>query len=183
MLAMTYREPVGVVAALTAWNSPLMFFTIKCAPALAAGCSVVVKPSEFASASSLELAALTQRGWDARRRDQRGHRARPGSRRRPGRASRRRKDHVHRLRHDGSKDLRGRGTHDEARDDGTRRQVAEHRVRRRRSRPGLRRRRVRHLRRGGTDVHGGIKSCSFRTPYGRVHAQRARSMAQESEAR
>jgi aldehyde dehydrogenase (NAD+) len=59
-LAMTYREPVGVVAALTAWNSPLMFFTIKCAPALAAGCSVVLKPSEFASVSSLELAALTK---------------------------------------------------------------------------------------------------------------------------
>lgn len=60
MLAMTFREPVGVVAALTAWNSPLMFFTIKCAPALAAGCSVVLKPSEFASVSSLELAALTK---------------------------------------------------------------------------------------------------------------------------
>ena len=60
MIAMTYREPVGVVAALTAWNSPLMFFTIKCAPALAAGCSVVLKPSEYASVSSLELAALTK---------------------------------------------------------------------------------------------------------------------------
>ncbi len=60
MLAMTFREPVGVVAALTAWNSPLMFFTIKCAPALAAGCSVVVKPSEFASVSTLELVALTK---------------------------------------------------------------------------------------------------------------------------
>lgn len=60
MLAMTYREPVGVVAALTAWNSPLMFFTLKCAPALAAGCSVVLKPSEFASVSSLEIAALTK---------------------------------------------------------------------------------------------------------------------------
>jgi aldehyde dehydrogenase (NAD+) len=60
MLALTYREPVGVVAALTAWNSPLMFFTIKCAPALAAGCAVVVKPSEFASVSTLELAALTK---------------------------------------------------------------------------------------------------------------------------
>ncbi len=60
MLAMTYRGPVGVVVALRAWNSPLMFFTIKCAPALAAGCSVVLKPSEFASASSLELAALVR---------------------------------------------------------------------------------------------------------------------------
>jgi acyl-CoA reductase-like NAD-dependent aldehyde dehydrogenase len=60
MLAMTYREPVGVVAAITAWNSPLAFFTIKCAPALAAGCAIVLKPSEFASVSSLELAALTK---------------------------------------------------------------------------------------------------------------------------
>lgn len=60
MLALTYREPVGVVVALTAWNSPLMFFALKCAPALAAGCTVVLKPSEFASVSSLEFAALTR---------------------------------------------------------------------------------------------------------------------------
>lgn len=59
IVALTRHEPVGVVAALTAWNAPLMFFAIKCAPALAAGCAVVLKPSEFASASSLELAALT----------------------------------------------------------------------------------------------------------------------------
>jgi (Z)-2-((N-methylformamido)methylene)-5-hydroxybutyrolactone dehydrogenase len=61
MLAMTFREPVGVVAALTSWNSPLMFFAMKCAPALAAGCSVVLKPSEFASASSLEFVSLTKK--------------------------------------------------------------------------------------------------------------------------
>lgn len=60
MLAMTYREPVGVVAALTSWNTPLTFFAAKCAPALAAGCAVVLKPSEFASASSLEMAALAK---------------------------------------------------------------------------------------------------------------------------
>ncbi len=59
-LAYTTREPIGVVAALTAWNSPLWFAAIKCAPAMAAGCSVVVKPSEFASASTLEFAALVQ---------------------------------------------------------------------------------------------------------------------------
>ncbi len=59
-LAFTLREPIGVVAALTAWNSPIWFATVKCAPALAAGCSVVVKPSEFASASTLELAALVK---------------------------------------------------------------------------------------------------------------------------
>jgi (Z)-2-((N-methylformamido)methylene)-5-hydroxybutyrolactone dehydrogenase len=56
--AFTTREPIGVVAALTAWNSPLWFATVKGAPAMAAGCAVVVKPSEFASASTLELAKL-----------------------------------------------------------------------------------------------------------------------------
>jgi acyl-CoA reductase-like NAD-dependent aldehyde dehydrogenase len=60
MFAFTRHEPVGVVAALTAWNSPLIFIAWKCAPALAAGCSVVVKPSEFASVSTLEFAALTK---------------------------------------------------------------------------------------------------------------------------
>lgn len=58
--AYTMREPIGVVAALVAWNSPLGFIAQKCAPALAAGCSVVLKPSEFASASSLEFAELTR---------------------------------------------------------------------------------------------------------------------------
>jgi aldehyde dehydrogenase (NAD+) len=60
LFGMTYREPVGVVLAITAWNSPLHFLTIKCAPALAAGCSVVVKPSEFASASTLEFGAIAK---------------------------------------------------------------------------------------------------------------------------
>ncbi|OZC61978.1 carnitine dehydratase [Rhodococcus sp. 15-725-2-2b] len=59
-VAFTYREPIGVVAALTAWNSPLWFAAVKCAPALAAGCTVIVKPSEFASASTLEFAELTR---------------------------------------------------------------------------------------------------------------------------
>jgi (Z)-2-((N-methylformamido)methylene)-5-hydroxybutyrolactone dehydrogenase len=60
MFAFTRHEPVGVVAALTAWNSPLLFLALKCAPAIAAGCAVVVKPSEFASASTLEFAELTR---------------------------------------------------------------------------------------------------------------------------
>jgi aldehyde dehydrogenase (NAD+) len=59
-LAFTTHEPVGVVGAITAWNSPLLFIAWKCAPALAAGCTVVVKPSEFTSASTLEYAALTK---------------------------------------------------------------------------------------------------------------------------
>jgi (Z)-2-((N-methylformamido)methylene)-5-hydroxybutyrolactone dehydrogenase len=56
--AYTRNEPVGVVAAITPWNSPLLLATWKIAPALAAGCTVVIKPSEFTSASTLELAAL-----------------------------------------------------------------------------------------------------------------------------
>jgi acyl-CoA reductase-like NAD-dependent aldehyde dehydrogenase len=60
MMAFTRKEPVGVVGALTAWNSPLLFIAWKCAPAIAAGCAVVVKPSEFASVSTLEFAALTR---------------------------------------------------------------------------------------------------------------------------
>ena len=58
LFGMTMRVPVGVVVAITAWNSPLTFFALKCAPALAAGCAVVVKPSEFSTASSLEFARL-----------------------------------------------------------------------------------------------------------------------------
>lgn len=57
-LAFTRNEPVGVVAAITPWNSPLMLATWKIAPALAAGCTVVIKPSEFTSASTLEFAKL-----------------------------------------------------------------------------------------------------------------------------
>ena len=49
-----------MVGALTAWNSPLLFIAWKCAPAIAAGCAVVIKPSEFTSASTLEYAALTK---------------------------------------------------------------------------------------------------------------------------
>ncbi|MCS6922121.1 MAG: aldehyde dehydrogenase [Elioraea sp.] len=60
MVAFTTREPVGVVAALTAWNSPIGFIAAKSAPALAAGCAIVLKPSEFASVSTLEFARLTK---------------------------------------------------------------------------------------------------------------------------
>lgn len=55
---MTVREPVGVVAAIIPWNAPLMLFAQKVAPALAAGCTVVLKPSEYASLTSVRLAEL-----------------------------------------------------------------------------------------------------------------------------
>jgi acyl-CoA reductase-like NAD-dependent aldehyde dehydrogenase len=57
-LVYTRREPVGVVAAITPWNSPLMLLSWKLAPALAAGCTVVVKPSEHSPASTLALIEL-----------------------------------------------------------------------------------------------------------------------------
>jgi aldehyde dehydrogenase (NAD+) len=51
----TRWEPLGVVGAIVPWNSPLLILTWKVAPALAAGNTVVVKPSEFTSASTLEF--------------------------------------------------------------------------------------------------------------------------------
>ncbi|WP_137388522.1 aldehyde dehydrogenase [Rhodoligotrophos defluvii] len=51
----TRREPVGVVGAITPWNSPGLLLTFKLAPGLAAGCTFVVKPSEHTPVSTLEL--------------------------------------------------------------------------------------------------------------------------------
>lgn len=53
-------EPLGVVIAITPWNSPLALATWKIAPALAAGNTMVIKPSEFTSASIFELVALIE---------------------------------------------------------------------------------------------------------------------------
>jgi (Z)-2-((N-methylformamido)methylene)-5-hydroxybutyrolactone dehydrogenase len=58
--AYTRYEPLGVVAAITPWNSPLLLASWKIAPALAAGNTVVLKPSEHASASSLAFARLIE---------------------------------------------------------------------------------------------------------------------------
>jgi (Z)-2-((N-methylformamido)methylene)-5-hydroxybutyrolactone dehydrogenase len=54
------REPVGVVAAITAWNSPTLLMTYKLAPALAAGCTFVLKPAAVASVSALVFARLME---------------------------------------------------------------------------------------------------------------------------
>jgi succinate-semialdehyde dehydrogenase/glutarate-semialdehyde dehydrogenase len=55
------KEPVGVCAAITPWNFPSAMITRKCAPALAAGCTVVLKPSELTPFSALALAVLAER--------------------------------------------------------------------------------------------------------------------------
>ena len=57
---MTIREPVGVIAAIVPWNVPLMMAIWKLAPALAAGCTIVLKPSEESSLSALALGDLIQ---------------------------------------------------------------------------------------------------------------------------
>ena len=54
------REPVGVVGAITPWNYPLHQITLKVAPALAAGCTVVLKPSEVAPFNAFILAEAAQ---------------------------------------------------------------------------------------------------------------------------
>jgi aldehyde dehydrogenase (NAD+) len=59
-LIYTLKEPVGVVAAITPWNSPVLLMSWKLAPALAAGCTFVVKPAEQAPASTLEFARLVE---------------------------------------------------------------------------------------------------------------------------
>jgi len=55
------KEPIGVVAAITPWNFPNAMITRKCAPALAAGCTFVVKPAEETPLSALALAELGRR--------------------------------------------------------------------------------------------------------------------------
>ncbi len=61
VVKMVRREPVGVVAAITPFNAPLLFAALKCAPALAAGNSVVLKPSERAPLVPIALFEAAQR--------------------------------------------------------------------------------------------------------------------------
>ncbi len=56
----TRYEPLGVIGAIVPWNSPLLLTTWKLAPALAAGNTVVIKPSEYTSASTLEFVKLLE---------------------------------------------------------------------------------------------------------------------------
>lgn len=57
-LTYTVREPVGVVAAIVPWNFPLMIGMWKLAPALACGCTIVMKPAELTSLSALRIGEL-----------------------------------------------------------------------------------------------------------------------------
>ena len=57
-ISMIVREPIGVVAAILPWNFPLLMLAWKIGPALAAGCSVIVKPAEQTSLTALRMAEL-----------------------------------------------------------------------------------------------------------------------------
>ena len=97
LLFYSLKEPVGVAAQIVPWNYPLMMATWKLAPALAAGCTVVLKPD---SATPLTRAAdrrARDRGRLPGRRDQHRPGRRPDDRRVPRPASRRRQGRVHRL--------------------------------------------------------------------------------------
>ena len=76
----TRREPVGVVGAIIPWNFPLMMAVWKVGPALATGCSIVLKPAEDTPLTALRLAELCARGRFPQGRLQRGDRRRADAR-------------------------------------------------------------------------------------------------------
>lgn len=60
-VSMSVHEPLGVVGAITPWNSPIASEAQKLAPALAAGCAIVIKPAEITPRMAIELARIAQR--------------------------------------------------------------------------------------------------------------------------
>ena len=128
------RMPAGPAAVITPWNAPFMLSTWKTAPALAAGCTVVLKPAEWSPLACSLLADLAARGRAAARRLQRRPGHRRGGRRRARRAPAAAPRLVHRLARDGAPDRRRRGREPRAVHRRARRQEPVPRVRRRRPR-------------------------------------------------
>lgn len=58
---MTIKQPVGVCAAITPWNFPAAMITRKCAPAIAAGCPIIVKPADLTPLTALALGVLAEK--------------------------------------------------------------------------------------------------------------------------
>ncbi len=69
-LTYTRREPIGVVGAITPWNAPVPMVILKLAPALAAGCTMVLKPAELTPLTALLIGELTRKVGLPRRRGQ-----------------------------------------------------------------------------------------------------------------
>ena len=137
------KQPIGVCAAITPWNFPIAMITRKVAPALAAGCPVIIKPAEQTPLSALAVAELAQRaGMPAGVLNVLTADGEQLDRHRQGAVRQRRRAPpvVHRLHrgrpHPGAA-VRADGQEDQP---GTRRQRALHRLRRRRHRQRGRRR-------------------------------------------
>ncbi len=153
----TLKEPVGVVGAIIPWNGPLGASVWKIGPAIATGCTVILKPAEEAPLTSLRLGELCHGSRHPARRRQRGAGLWRDRRRGAGLASRRRQGRLHRLACHRTVHRQGVGRQSEAGVARTRRQVARYRVRRRRSRRG-----------GAGRGDGGVRQ--FRADLQRGHA-------------
>ena len=103
------RAPAGPAVVITPWNAPFMLATWKIAPALAAGCTVVLKPAEWSPLSCSLLADLADEAELAAGRPQRRAGDRRGGRRRARLRPARAPHLVHRLARDRPPDRRGRG--------------------------------------------------------------------------
>ncbi len=173
----TLREPVGVVGAIVPWNFPLNLASWKVAPALAAGCTVVLKPAhetpltalllgEIAVAAGLPAGALN--GLDCRRR--------------AGAPSAGRQDRLHGLDRSRSVDHARGGGDRETRDPRARRQESQHHLCRCRSAGGGARRPERDLLWKGRGVRGRIAAAG-RASSARSGGRAARRAGQETRPR
>ncbi len=97
-MSLTLKEPIGVAGQIIPWNYPLLMAAWKLAPALAAGCTCVLKPAEQTSDHGLGNGELAGRRRPAAGRGQHHHGLRGDLRRAPGAASRRQQDCFHRQR-------------------------------------------------------------------------------------
>ena len=99
--------PAGVAGLIVPWNYPLLMAAWKVAPAIAAGCASVLKPSEYTPLTALELARICQRRRTAQGRAQCRHGPRGGRGRSAREASRREKACLYRVRADRHRGRRG----------------------------------------------------------------------------
>ncbi len=91
------KQPIGVCGAITPWNFPAAMITRKVGPALAAGCTMVIKPATQTPFSALALAELAERAGVPKGVFNVVTGSREGDRRRADRQPDRAQDHLHRL--------------------------------------------------------------------------------------
>ena len=199
----TRREPVGVVGQIIPWNFPMLMVAWKWGPALAAGCTIVMKPAEQTPLSCLRMGELALEAGYPGGRDQHRPRLRRDRRRCPGQAPGRRQDRVHRLDRGRPDHHAERRRHVQAGHPRAGRQEPEHRLRRRRPRLGRQRRDARPvpqpgpvllrrqpavgrregLRRDGRAARGGGREAQARRPVRRRRPSRARRSTRPSSTR